>query len=253
MKIFIAISFLATTFFMSCAHVASVKPDMLFISGSHMDQTSWNLVTNELKNESFSILLLDRWGRDADKPASLSQIAENACSQIGKHTVVVAHSFGGSTANEMLSSCPDKIAKIIYVAALIPLPGENPTAPLAGADQKLYMSAVLLSKDRITPKSAGEFATAMDLNFAKNQKTAPAVFPESMRTLGDQLHFSLSALENVKKYYVFTSEDKIIAPSFQKKMAARAKITDSESIESGHLPMLSAPKELAAVIKRFAK
>lgn len=244
---------LAATFLMSCAHITAQKTSLLFISGSHMDQTSWTLVTNELKNDNFSILPLNRWGRDADKPAHLKLIAENACAQIGNRSIVVAHSFGGATANEMLGTCPDKIAKIIYVAGLIPMAEETPTAPLVGADQKLYMSAVTLSKDRITPKSPIEFANAMDLEFAKNQKSLPAVFPESMLTLGDQLEFSLSAFESVKKYYVFTSADRIITPSFQKKMAERAKITNSESIDSGHLPMLSAPKQLAQIIRKFAQ
>ncbi len=240
----------------SCASKNDVnqhkKTNLILITGSHLDETSWSEVVKNLDDTYFSVLALPRLGRDANQPLHLKQIAEMACQKLQGPTVIVAHSFGGSTANEMTGVCPEKITKIIYIAALVPLNGEHPTDPLKGADQKLYMSIVEVGKDRITPKAKVKFLSGMDLEVSKNEAVLPAVFPESMLNLGDVIEFKNDTFNAIPKYYVFTSKDHVIAPEFQKKMAQRITLTASETIPSGHLPLLSKPKEVAEIIKAFA-
>lgn len=251
--IFRTFSALAIITSLSCASKNDVnshkKVNLILITGSHLDETSWSDVAKNLDETHFSVLALPRLGRDANQPLHLKQIAEMACHKLEGPTAVVAHSFGGATANEMTGVCPEKISKIIYIAALVPLNGEHPTDQLKGADQKLYMSIVEVGKDRITPKSKVKFLNGMDSEVSKNQDALPAVFPESMLNLGDVIEFKNDTFNAIPKYYVFTSKDHVIAPEFQKKIAQRITLTASEMIQSGHLPLLSKPKEVAEIIK----
>ena len=257
MKIFYTVfSVIGILFLASCASQNYAKQhkktNLILITGSHLDETSWSEVSKNLDEAHFAVFALPRLGRDADQPLHLKQIAEMACQKLEGPTVVVAHSFGGATANEMTGVCPDKISKIIYIAALVPLNGEHPTDQLKGSDQKLYMSIVEVGKDRISPKSNFKFLNGMDSEVSKNEAALPAVFPESMLNLGDVIEFKNDTFNAIPKYYVFTSKDQVIAPEYQKKLSQRITLAGSETIQSGHLPLLSKPKEVADIIKAFA-
>ncbi len=119
MKIYFRIlSLIAILISASCAsqnYAKQQKVNLILISGSHLDETSWGEMIKNLDQAHFAVLAHPRLGRDANQPLHLKQIAEMACQKLGVPTVVVAHSFGGSTANEMTGVCPEKISKIIYV------------------------------------------------------------------------------------------------------------------------------------------
>lgn len=251
-RIFSALAILVSASCASKNYAKQQKINLLLITGSHLDETSWSEVTKNLDEAQFAVFALPRLGRDANQPLHLKQIAEMACQKLAGTTVVVAHSFGGATANEMTGVCPEKISKIIYIAALVPLDGEHPTDQLKGADQKLYMSIVEVGKDRISPKLKVKFLNGMDPEVSKNEASLPAVFPESMLNLGDVVEFKNETFNKIPKYYVFTSRDQVITPEYQKKLSGRITLAGSETIQSGHLPLLSKPKEVAAIITAFA-
>lgn len=237
---------------LSCAHTSSEqKKKLVLISGSHLDESSWNEVIKNLNSSTYSVTALPRLGRDPEHPTHLKQTAEAACQRIENSSTLVAHSFGGVLANEIVGVCPTKISKIIYVAALVPFSGEHGTDLLKGADQKSYMSAVKIEKDRISPKSKNSFLLTLDSGIDVDQKSLPGVYPESLLGSADTLQLNQDDLENVQKYYVFTSEDKIISPDYQKKIAGRVHLAATNTIRSGHLPMISKPQELSRIIQSF--
>lgn len=221
------------------------------INGSHLDEASWDQVVKNLKASNYSVKTVSRWGHDPDKPLHFKQIAENACQKINNVSILVAHSFGGALANEMVGVCPMKISKIIYIAALVPLDGEHPADQLKGSDQKNYMSVVNVTSDRISPKSQVEFLMTMDADIKSEQTSLPKVFPEPLIIQGDVIEFSSAAFNLIPKYYIFTANDKIIPLEWQKKISQRIKLAGSDTIQTGHLPSISNPDKLAEILKSF--
>ena len=249
--------FFSATFLLlfSCAHkqAETRQKELVFITGSHFDEASWDPVIKNLNSAKFVTLSITREGRDPNKPAHLKQIAEAACLKMHDTSILVAHSFGGATANEIVGTCPNKVVKIIYVSALVPLNQEHPTDILKGADQKQYLSAVKIEKDRITPKSKVEFSQILDSELHLDERQLPPVYSESMLNLADTVTFDQKIYTAIPKYYIYTNLDKIISLESQKKLASRIVFIGSNSLASGHLPMLSKPKELAQIIDAFTQ
>jgi pimeloyl-ACP methyl ester carboxylesterase len=68
----------------------------------------------------------------------------------------------------------------------------------------------------------------------------------------DRVKFKTPDLERIPKYYIYTTQDKIIPVEIQKKLTSRTNIKASDSVPAGHLPMLTQPAALAKLIDTFA-
>ncbi|RYZ76424.1 MAG: alpha/beta hydrolase, partial [Proteobacteria bacterium] len=211
----------------ACAHaekkteaavpIAPAKKEIVFINGSHLDETSWFEVVRILGTEKYSALALPRLGRDEVGPSSLAKIAELSCAQLKAPSTLVVHSFGGAIANAMYGVCPEKFAGIVYVSALIPASGETPMALLKGVDQKTYMAAVKMEKGRIVPRSQKKLLQALDSGINPNTLILPKVYSESMAVNADVVQFDYVKMQSVPKFYIFTENDKVLPLSLQKK------------------------------------
>jgi pimeloyl-ACP methyl ester carboxylesterase len=247
----------------SCAQSAKVeapptavvesKINLVLISGFHLDERSWDEMIKSIDMTKFTVQAMPRLGRDPDHPAHLSEIAKMSCEKIKGPSVIVGHSFGGAFTNEIMGVCPGKVLKIIYVSALVPLKGEHAMDQLKGVDQRRYGSAVKMDKDRMTPKSQKAILSALDNGVSKEQTKQTQVYPESFVPSGDAVDYNSEAFAKLSKYYIYTGKDEVIPVKFQKKFTDRIEITDSKTIQSGHLPMLTQPKELAKAIEDFAE
>ncbi|MBC7372179.1 MAG: alpha/beta hydrolase [Bdellovibrionaceae bacterium] len=225
------------------------KKDIAFINGSHLDENSWFEVIRILGSEKYNAVALPRLGRDDDGPAHISNMAKLSCEKLSGPTIMIVHSFGGAIVNSMIGICPEKISKVIYISALVPLKGEKPMDLLKGVDQKLFMSAVKIEKSRIVPKSQKKLLMVLDSGINPNSLILPNTYSESTTPGGDVLDFDGEKFQKIPKYYIFTEADQIIPLAIQKKYVERVNILGTRSVNSGHLPMISQPEELAKAIE----
>ena len=228
---------------------------MAFIIGSHLDENSWFETIQRLgsgNTDKYDIVALPKLNRDGETALHLEQIAEHYCEKLTAPTTLVAHSFGGAISAAMMGLCPEKISKIIYVAAIVPLNGEKAMDLMKNVDQKLFMSAVKIEKGRIIPKSQKKLLSVLDAGINLNSLILPDTYSESMFPGKDVIRFDVKKFEKTPKYYIFTEADKIIPRAQQKKYSERVHVLDSKSVTSGHLPMISQPAELALAIDAFA-
>jgi pimeloyl-ACP methyl ester carboxylesterase len=236
-----------------CAHMKR-RPDpqtLLLIQGVHLDGTSWNEMTKFFEPGVFRVMDIDRAGRDTDTPASLHAIALMGCRVIDGKAILVGHSYGGAIANEMAGVCPEKISKIIYLSAVVPLDGEKPFDGLPAGDQKNYAKAVDFRKPKIVPKSPSTFFAATDHQVDLNGKLPP-LYSEWMSLTAEPIHFETGRFDVIPKAYIYTANDPVISIQTQRDYVIRSKIAVTESIPTGHFPMVSAPQALAAAIAKLA-
>jgi pimeloyl-ACP methyl ester carboxylesterase len=85
-----------------------------------------------------------------------------------------------------------------------------------------------------------------------NSLILPNVYPEPLLPGTDRVKFKTPDLERIPKYYIYTTQDKIIPVEIQKKLTSRTNIKASDSVPAGHLPMLTQPAALAKLIDTFA-
>jgi pimeloyl-ACP methyl ester carboxylesterase len=238
---------------LSCSHHSIKKPapktTLVLIQGYHLDQTSWNEVSNRIPKEQFDVLTLNRDGRDTVHPASLKEIATLGCAKTPVSSILVAHSYGGAIATAMFGLCPEKIVKIIYVSAVVPMNTEKPFDRMKDKRaQKTYAKAVTFDSKMIYPRESMVFYKVMDPSVNLHSLWLPALFPESMNLTMEPLQYDQEKFWALAKSYVITEKDPVVSLQSQQMFIKDARITQTEGVATGHFPMISNPEALTRVI-----
>lgn len=237
-----------------CAQTKKQLPlqNLVLIQGVHVDGTVWNEVTKRLNANSFNVINLERIGRDSEKAASLKDIATQSCQKIPMKSTVVAHSYGGAIVNSMTGICPDKIQKIIYISAVVPLSGEKPFDLMNKTDKMNYSKVVTFGKYKIIPKEAKTFFQTADATI--NSKTElPMLHSEWMSLSTEDVVYDEAKFNAIPKAYIYTEKDMIISLTTQFQYTSRTGIRHYDGIPTGHYPMLSNPERLSVLIKKWAQ
>ena len=220
---------------------------IVLIHGSHFDGSSWAQVQKNLEQNGKKVLAPNMPGRDNNKNVDITDYAKVVCDVAPDNSIIVGHSQGGAVANQMVGICPEKVSKIIYVTAVVPLNGERPYDLMEKRDESNYSKVVVFKQDRVEPKNKRAFLRAMAQDFDQRAKP-PVIYSEPTKTSGTIIKFESEDFDAVPKAYVFTENDLIVTLDTQKKYPARLDIKETYTLPSGHLPMLTKSDELSDVI-----
>lgn len=234
--------------FISCSTTPK-KPDqtIVLVQGVHVDGGVWAELKTSLKEHGLKTMDLNRLGRDSEEAASLGKIAELSCQQIPHKSILVAHSYGGAIANRMVGVCPEKLSRIIYVSAIVPLKHEKPFDLMNKTDQRNYSRVVTFGKFKIIPKDANTYFKGTDTFIKKDQKL-PTLHSEWISLISEDINYDENKFKSIPKSYIYTKNDPILSLTTQFQYTSRTKIKDVTGINTGHYPMLSNPKKLSEVI-----
>ena len=231
-----------------------VKPNIVLLSGFHIDESAWLNVKFRLMDSGYEVTNIGRVGRDTEKPASLKEIAKLSCELTPEKSTIVAHSYGGVIASGMSEVCPTKIKKIIYISAIIPLIGEKAFEQLKRTDQKDYAKVVEFTKEKIHPKSAKEFFKVTEPKYHVDKLSQPKLHPEWMSLTKETVEYNDDVFRKIPKVYIFTLKDTTIKFDTQTYYASRFDIKKTTTMDdAAHFPMLSDPDKLAKEIDNFAR
>lgn len=245
--------FLSLVIMFGCAHrppfVKSHVP-VVFMHGLHFSTDVWRDVLKAWPQER-PLLTLAIPDRSQDRGMSVMESAQFACGALVNPSVIVAHSFAGVIAQQMVSLCPEKLKQIIYISAITLLPGEKAFVSFTKPEQAHYARGVDMSKDKVTPKSRAQFMVMMEGEGYKFDALWPAIYSED-GTLGSKaISYNQQVWQKIPKAYVITTKDLIIQPNSQKGYIQKGDIKVTREIHSGHLPMVSHPKELTEILAQL--
>lgn len=175
--------------------------------------------------------------------------------------LLVGHSYGGAVITNAALADPDVLG-LVYIDAFAPAEGETTGGIIAGS------TSVLNVPDPTTVFNAVAYPGAehgdVDLylkqevfnrSFAQDvPPTVRAVLAAGQRPAAFFTNVDPSgppAWATLPSWYVLGTLDKVIPPKTQREQAERAGSTIVE-VRAGHLPMISAPVQVARVIERAA-
>jgi pimeloyl-ACP methyl ester carboxylesterase len=171
-------------------------------------------------------------------------------------SVLVANSMGGIVISEAAARRPEKVRRLIYVAAFLPRDGQSLvdlTRLPEGADD-LVQATVIVSGDPpvgTLPKSTCQ---------ASNEDCPPEVMEWAVRRTGSQALAPLAQpvslgreFERIPRTFVICTRDRIIPPALQRRMVRDRRVMDVVELDSGHHPQLSRLEELAGILHRRAR
>jgi pimeloyl-ACP methyl ester carboxylesterase len=147
---------------------------------------------------------------------------------------VVAHSYGGIPATELVALRPERVSHLVYVAAYLPQPGDSMYA-LHGIQIPQDITGMVPVPDDPIPMFYG------DVDYATASTAAAQLRPQSLRSWTERAeHTDVSTTPTT---YLLCENDQALPVLMQETFSARADAI--ERLDSGHSPFLSQPRTLA--------
>jgi pimeloyl-ACP methyl ester carboxylesterase len=216
---------------------------LLLVHGAFHGAWCWDRLLPELSARGVSTHTIDLPFTSLADDEAATVAAVEKLSADGEPVVILGHSFGGaviSGAGGLGKAGRPGVAHLIYLAALLvdpddpvaldPSPGMTALrfeGDLASVDP---LGATLAFYHRCAPPDA-EWATAQLRAMPSAVLSAPS---------------STWAWKAVPSTYIVCTDDQIVAPDAQRRMAARA--SDVFEIDSDHSPFLACPAMLADLV-----
>ena len=223
----------------------AVKPPattVVLVHGAFADGSSWNKVIPLLQARGLHVVAVQNPLTSLAEDVAFTQRVIAA--QTGP-VVLVGHSWGGTVITQAGDAA--KVKALVFVAGLAPAVGESsldalkpyPASPglahpIASPEGFLTLSADSVRKNfaqDVTPAEANLIAT-----------TQGAVRGASF---GEKV--TVAAWTAKPSWYIVAGKDRMIQPAAERALAARMKATTTE-LSSSHVPMVSQPARVAAVI-----
>jgi pimeloyl-ACP methyl ester carboxylesterase len=242
---------------------APAQPPIVLVHGAWMGAGVWRATAQALAASGHEVLAPELPAHGADptpaNEATLLRYVESVTATIGdrRNVVRVGHSFGGIVISAVAETAPERLRRLVYLAAYLPQSGESAyalsqrdPASLVGRywrqeDPSRY-SPASIAREGIVETFCADCAPAEAAWLVANHRAEP------VPPLATPVALSAARFGSVPRAYILTSQDRTISPSLQRAMAAAAGIAAPVELPTGHAPMLSAPDALAAAIARIA-
>lgn len=225
------------------------------IHGSWHGAWSWGPLVAELAEQGYAAVAMDLPTEDCDAGArEYAQAVVDALSDVQDEVVLVGHSVGGLTVPLVATMRP--VQTMVFVAAGVPSPGRSHWDQ--SQDGRLRVGGVY---ERAVVDDQGRNLLPPDVAADVLYHECP---PDVAQWAASQLRWQaqkivreptpLDEWPNVPSRYVVCRRDRIVRTEWQLAEAS-VRVGDRSPVEldSDHSPMLSRPRELAAVLADIAR
>ncbi|MGC7403021.1 alpha/beta hydrolase [Pandoraea pneumonica] len=225
----------------------SDKPTVILVHGFWGGAAHWAKVIVELTRKGYTSI------HAVELPlTSLADDAERTRKMIAQQrgpVLLVGHSYGGAVITE--AGNQPNVVGLVYVAAFAPDAGESPggiteqhppvAVPNLAPDSDGYL---WIKPDKFHESFCQDLTPDEGLVMAVTQKAPLA------STFGNTI--STPAWKSKPSWYQISSEDRMISPENEAKMAARLNAKKVVTLPASHASLASKPVEVAALIDEAA-
>ncbi|MGV9310651.1 alpha/beta hydrolase [Streptomyces sp. NPDC003691] len=222
----------------------SSKPAILLVHGFWGGAAHWGKVIAELRSRGYEDLHAVE--------APLSSLADDAertrkmIAQIGGPVILVGHSYGGAVITE--AGNHDNVHGLVYIAAFAPDAGESP----GGISQEKPPAAF----ENLAPDSDGylwikqdkyHWSFCQDLTADEGLTMAVTQRAPLATTFGDKI--TAPAWRNKPVWYQVSTEDRMIHPDNERRMAERMNPRKTIELAASHASLASQPVPVTDLIE----
>lgn len=199
-------------------------------------------------------------GRDrrACGGVTLQDYVDRACAAIdaaGEPVILVAHSRGGIVASQAAEQRPDRIAKLVYLAAFL-LPDGERVLEHGQADRDSLIGPNLdVNREEgwdMLRESAFRAALYADCDEDDVALAHALLTPEPIRPTLTPLNLSDANFGRVPRVYIELLQDRAVSPALQRRMVERMPCAEVRTLDASHSAYFSQPDALAAHLRALA-
>lgn len=224
------------------AGTESTVKNVVLVHGAFADGSSWAKVIPLLEAKGLHVTAVQNpLSSLADDVAATKRAIADQDGPI----ILVGHSWAGMVISE--AGNDPKVAGLVYVAAIVPDEGQS-----AGDVLKPYPSTPGLAEAK--PDAAGFLSLTQkgidedfvpDLSPAERDIVYATQGPWNSACLADKV--SIPAWKTKPSWFIAAENDRILPPEYEQAVSKHIGATTT-TLPTGHVPMLSRPEEVAAVI-----
>lgn len=222
------------------------RPNIVLVHGAWADGSCWSAVIERLQAEGYAVTApqfpLTSLADDVDR---LRQVLSR---QSGP-TIVAGHSYGGQIMTALGKDAPN-VAALAYVAAFAIDEGESLAAVSQGAPAPAIAHLSADSRGFLwLPEDDYINYFAADVDAARARVMYAVQQPLAASTFNDVMGFP--SWRALPCWYLVSTNDQAIPPDAERMFAQRMS-ADVTEVPSSHVPMVSHPDEVAALVRSAA-
>jgi pimeloyl-ACP methyl ester carboxylesterase len=225
----------------------AARTSIVLVHGAFADGSSWRKVIPLLQATGLRVAAVQNPLTSLTEDVEFTHCIIEA--QPGP-VVLVGHSWGGSVITQ--AGDHPKVEALVYVAAFAPDAGE------AGVDLVKTFPSMPGKEGRITTPDGFQMLTPESVrdNFAQDLEAGDAnliaATQGAIRASAFDEKVSAAAWRDKPSWYIVSAEDRMINPDAQRELARRMGATTT-TLQTSHVPMLSQPEQVVAVIVAAAR
>lgn len=235
-------------------NASTVYPPLVLLHGAGLGSWIWDPVIPHLNVPVEALDLPGRVGTDAlPRSVTLQHAIDAVHDRLHGPSIVVGHSFSAEVALGVAAAHPASVAGVVLVGGVVPRSGRS-FMSLLPYPQRVFLHLLLrLNRNGIRlPTSLVKSEYCSDLDAEQSARVLERIVPEAPRLYLDALNWS-DIPDALPRFYVKLLRDKSVPLKQQDEAIGRIRATGVESIDAGHLPMLSRPQETAAALTRLVE
>jgi len=234
----------------------------ILIHGSWHSAWNWHKVIPILEKKGHKVIAVDLPGMGKDKTAikdvKMESTVAHICNLIDtieEKVILVGHSKNGIMISQAAEYRPNKVEKLIYLAAYL-IPDGKTQSEYSVQDTK----GVLKPYVTIHPEmKAHTLQTEIykdglyhDCDDDITELAKLLLSHEPMESAIKPLHLTEKNYGSIRRFYIECTEDKAVTPFIQSKMYLETPCEKIYSMKTSHSPFFSRPKELSEIFCEIA-
>lgn len=221
----------------------------VFVHGGMQGSWCWERVLPALQGDAVAVDLPGRPSA-APRPATLDGWADTVIAASGSRSLIVAHSLGGLTALVAATRAPERIAGIVFIAAVIPPPGHCYWDLLSKPHNALRRMLRIGEREVTMGRLAGRLQLCNGLSRVDCDRIVSRLVPEPGAVLGTPVNYELPA--GLGLTYVHTDRDRMLRPGRQRRYAdTLPRRTRRLRLDCGHSASYARPADLARIVDQL--
>lgn len=214
--------------------------NVLLVHGFWADGSCYNEIIPTLLAEGYEVMAVQNPLTSLEEEIA---VTKRALDRIEGKCILVGHSWGGFVITTVGND--ERVAGLVYIAALAPDAGESMIDLMSkyGSPSPHFQEQngfVWISKEGIDEVLANDLSEERKALIHVTQ-TTPSISLTEVKA-------SSPAWRDKPSWYILATNDKAVSPDLQRDLSERMK-AKTVTVESGHFPMISHPKEVLEVIR----
>lgn len=237
----------------------SANDTFLFVHGAWHAGWCWETIEPPLQKLGYGTIAPDLPGHGIRKEPIADQTLDSYADDIVRlldqqpePVILVGHSMGGVVVTMAAERRPEKVKKLVYLAAFMLKPGQS----VNGLDNGIRpLDLMARSLDGKTAPWGEKQVAGFSKNCSEEVKNAlyPRLCSEAIAPLITGVNPTQERWGTVRRYFIACDNDVAATPEAVQEMLSNNPCEQVYYLHADHLAFYSAPAELVAILDQIAK